>query len=88
MHMGDMRPNNNTIEDEPQPFTCPIASCTMRYSRKGWLTRHITQCHQASEEASTSAQRLQHPRRKAKIGRQQQQRLNSISPSVQRYFQQ
>ena len=44
---------NNSIEDESKPFVCPITSCNMRYSREGWLTRHIEQYHQASEEAST-----------------------------------
>ena len=44
---------NNSIEDESKPLACPITSCNMRYSREGWRTRHIEQCHQASEEAST-----------------------------------
>ena len=43
---------NNTIEEESKPYLCPITSYNMRYHRKGWLTRHITQCHQACEEAS------------------------------------
>ena len=47
--------NNDAMEEESQPFACPIASCNMHYRRKGWLTRHITQCHQASEEVSTPA---------------------------------
>ena len=42
---------NNTIEEESKPYLCPITSCNMCYRRKGWLTRHIVQCHQASEEA-------------------------------------
>ena len=42
---------NNTIEEKLKPYLCPITSYNMRYRRKGWLTRHIVQCHQASEEA-------------------------------------
>ena len=53
MCIAQMMFNNNDIVDESQPFVCPITSCNMRYRRKGWFTRHITQCHQASEEAST-----------------------------------
>ena len=55
MHIAHTMLNNNAIEDESKPFACPIASCNMRYSREGWLNRHIEQCHQASEEASTPA---------------------------------
>ena len=47
--------NNNAIEDEQISFPCLIASCNMRYRRKGWLTQHITECHHSSERASTSA---------------------------------
>ena len=50
-----MMPNINSIEDESKSFTCPLAFCNLRYRRKGWLTRHITQCHQASEEDSKPA---------------------------------
>ena len=44
---------NNTIEEESKPYLCPITSCNMCYRRKGWLTRHIVQCHQASGGLST-----------------------------------
>ena len=53
MHIAHTTHINNSIEDESKPFACPIASCNMRYRREGWLTRHIEQCHQASEEAPT-----------------------------------
>ena len=42
---------NNTVEEESKPHLCPITFCNMRYRTKGWLTRHISQCHQASKEA-------------------------------------
>ena len=53
MHIAHTTHIDNSIEDESKPFACPIASCNMRNRREGWLTRHIVQCHQASEEAST-----------------------------------
>ena len=52
MHIAHTMLNKNGI-DESQPFACPIASCNMPCRREGWLSRHIAQCHQASEEAST-----------------------------------
>ena len=55
MLIAHTRLNNNAIEEESQPVACSIASCNMSYRRKGWLSRHIAQCHQASEEASTPA---------------------------------
>ena len=55
VHIAYTRLNNNTVEDESKPFACPITLCNMRYRREGWLTRHITQSHQASKQASTSA---------------------------------
>ena len=55
MHISHTRLNKNSIEEESKPFACPIASCNLRYHRKGWLIRHIAQCPQASEEATLPA---------------------------------
>ena len=55
VHIAHTRLNSNAIEDESKPFACPIASFNLRCRREGWLTRHIEECHQASEEASTPA---------------------------------
>ena len=68
---------NNSIEDESKPFVCPLTSCNMRYSREGWLTRHIVQCHQASEEASTPAPTTTTPATKNKT------RIPTITPEFE-----
>ena len=52
---------NNTIEEESKRYLCPITSCDMRYCTKGWLTRHIAQCHQVSVEASAPVRTSETP---------------------------
>ena len=66
IHIAYTRPNNNVLVDESEPFACPIAPCNIRYRREGWLTRHISQCHQASEEASTLSPKPTTPSTKKK----------------------
>ena len=80
MHIAHTTHINNSIEDESKPFACPIASCNMRYRREGWLTRHIEQCHQASEEAPTPPPTTTTPATKTNLG---SQHLNSSAPFVQ-----
>ena len=74
MHTAHTRLNNNSVEDESQPLACPITSCNMSYSKEGWLTRHIEQCHQASEEASTPPPTTTSPATRNKSG------IPTISP--------